>query len=207
MVNFHPEFFCLHKHRNEVSCNGVLFNNIYESPVMDLTETETKSLLNVFEGFKSEMQRPGTPDAEVLISYLKILLIGASRMKIEKRNAENGAEKNKDPEILKNLRSAIEEHFRSKRSPADYGDLLSITPPALNRLSKTYFNKTLSSLIAERLITESKRQLYLTAKPVKLIAYELGFGDEFYFSRYFKKSVGISPQFFRDTVGFNKAEA
>jgi AraC-like DNA-binding protein len=174
---------------------------------MDLTETEAKSLLNVFEGLKYEMQHPGKPEPEVLISYLKILLIDASRMKIEKRSAENNSVKNKDPEILKNLRSAIEEHFRSKHSPADYAELLNITPSALNRLCKTHFNKTLSNLIAERLITESKRELYLTAKPVKLIAYELGFSDEFYFSRYFKNNVGISPQFFRDTVGFDKAEA
>jgi AraC family transcriptional regulator, transcriptional activator of pobA len=28
MLNFHPDFFCIHKHQHEVACNGVLFNNI-----------------------------------------------------------------------------------------------------------------------------------------------------------------------------------
>lgn len=204
MINFNAEFFCLHKHRNEVSCNGVLFNNIYESPVLPLLESEAHTIQNIFEGIRSEMGRADKPDPEVVISYLKILLIDASRFKVEKRSAESGV-KSKDPEILIKLRSAIEQYFRSKHSPAEYADLLSITPSALNRVSKTHFNKTLSALIAERLITESKRELYLTAKPVKQIAYELGFSDEFYFSRYFKNNVGISPQYFRDTVGFDKA--
>ena len=26
---FHPDFFCIHKHQDEIACNGVLFNNIY----------------------------------------------------------------------------------------------------------------------------------------------------------------------------------
>ncbi|TWJ02383.1 AraC-like DNA-binding protein [Mucilaginibacter frigoritolerans] len=205
MINFHPDFFCLHKHRNEVSCNGVLFNNVYDAPVISLTGEESGSMETIFNGMQSEMARPGKPLPEVLLSYLKILLINASRLKIEKLNAQNLPVASKDPDILNQLKDAIEENFRSMHRPGDYANLLNITAPALNRISKTHFNKTLTNLIAERLITEGKRQLYLTSKSVKLIAYELGFNDEFYFSRYFKSNVGISPQFFRDTVGFDKA--
>jgi AraC family transcriptional activator of pobA len=89
---------------------------------------------------------------------------------------------------------------------SDYAGLMHASTK-LNRVSKTYFNKTLSSLITERIIIEAKRELYLTSKPVKLIAYELGFKDEFYFSRFFKNKVAVSPQLFRDTVGFDRADA
>lgn len=206
VVNFHPEFFCLHKHRNEVSCNGVLFNNIYESPVTGLTIDEAQDLLTVMNGLKTEMERPGIAQLEVLISYLKILLINGSRIKMEQRQLADVSTE-KSPAILNSLKDAIEEHFKSRHSPADYAGLLNISTAALNRISKTHFNKTLSNLIADRIITKAKRQLYLTAKSVKLIAYELGFNDEFYFSRFFKSNVGISPQFFRDTVGFDKENA
>ena len=206
MVNFHPEFFCLHKHRNEVSCNGVLFNNIYESPIINLTIDEAQYLLTIITGLKVEMERPGTPQLEALISYLKILLINASRIKIERRHLEYVSIE-KVPVILNSLKDAIEEHFKSLHSPGDYAELLNISTAALNKISKTHFNKTLSNLIADRIITEAKRQLYLTAKPIKLIAYELGYNDEFYFSRFFKSNVAISPQFFRDTVGFDRENA
>jgi AraC family transcriptional activator of pobA len=206
MVNFHPEFFCLHKHRNEVSCNGVLFNNIYESPITSLTTDEAQYLLTIITGLKIEMERQGTPQLEALLSYLKILLINASRIKIEQRHLEYVSIE-KRPVILSNLKDAIEEHFKSLHSAGDYAELLNISTAALNKISKTHFNKTLSNLIADRIITEAKRQLYLTSKPVKLIAYELGFNDEFYFSRFFKSNVAISPQFFRDTVGFDRENA
>lgn len=206
MVNFHPEFFCLHKHRHEVSCNGVLFNNIYESPVLALSEAEFASLHLLFRGIEEEMRRPGIAQMEALLSYLKLLLINASRMKMERRGALPEAVE-KEPEILGRLKAAIEERFASLHSPGDYAGMLNISTAALNKVVKASLDKTLSQLIAERIVVEAKRQLYLTSKPVKQIAFELGYDDEFYFSRFFKGNVGVSPQYFRDTVGVDRANA
>jgi len=41
------------------------------------------------------------------------------------------------------------------------------------------------------------RLLDLTHKPVKVVAMETGYGDPYYFSRVFKKTMGISPEKFR----------
>ena len=113
----------------------------------------------------------------------------------------------KEPFILQKLKDAIEENFKTKHSPADYAAMLYITPKALAKITKTHFNKTLSSLINERIIIEAKRELYLTNKTVKEIAYELGYEDEYYFSRFFKVNADVSPQMYRDTVGYAKAIA
>jgi AraC-like DNA-binding protein len=113
---------------------------------------------------------------------------------------------NKEPFILQNLKEAIEEHYKTKHSASDYADLLNISAKALARITKTHFNKTISNLIAERIIIEAKRELYLTNKPVKEIAWELGYEDEYYFSRFFKTNAEISPQHYRETVGFARAE-
>jgi AraC family transcriptional activator of pobA len=216
MINFHPEFFCLHKHGHEVSCNGILFNNIYESPVLGLSDTEAGSLLLLFRGVEEEMRRPGIAHMEALLSYLKLLLINASRIKMERRSetwqseplrADASVVTMKEPEVLGRLKAAIEEHFVSLHSPGDYAGLLNISTAALNKVVKGTLNKTLSQLIAERIVVEAKRQLYLTATPVKQIAFELGYDDEFYFSRFFKGNVGVSPQLFRDRVGFDRANA
>ena len=76
----------------------------------------------------------------------------------------------------------------------------------LSKLVKDYFNKTLTKLIAQRIVVEAKRELYLTSKSVKEVAFLLGYTDEYYFSRFFKKQVGVSPNIYRKTVGFAKAE-
>src|SRR5690606_39562340 len=31
-IQFHGDFYCIEYHKEEVSCNGILFNNIYQNP-------------------------------------------------------------------------------------------------------------------------------------------------------------------------------
>lgn len=206
VINFHPDFFCIHKHHQEVACNGVLFNNIYNPPFVTVDENADSTFKMLFEQITVEMQNPALAQYELLVSYLKIFLITASRLKAEQQTAIqiNPAE-NKEPFILQNLKNYIETHFKTKHSASDYADLLNISAKALAKLTKTHFNKTLTDLISERIVIEAKRELYLTNKAVKEIAYELGYIDEYYFSRFFKNNADISPQAYRDTVGFGRA--
>lgn len=206
-LNFHPDFFCIHLHQKEVACNGVLFNNIYQPPFIRLTDKDISSLSTLIEQMQTEMQNAALAQYELLISYLKILLITASRLRMD-QNPDIQAEISglKEPFVLQNLKDAIEENFKTKHTPSDYADLLNISPKALGKITRNHFNKTLTNMIAERIVIEAKRELYLTSKPVKSIAYELGFNDEFYFSRFFKNNAEVSPQLYRETVGFARGE-
>jgi AraC family transcriptional activator of pobA len=206
-IYFHSDFFCIHKHQTEVTCNGVLFNNIYQMPFVLVDESLQNTLNKLIEQIKAEMQNPGLAQYELLISYMKIFLISASRSKTEQQPPAMQSKKgNKEPIVLQNLKEAIEKDFKSKHTPGDYAVLLNISPNALAKITKKHFNKTLTDLITERIIIEAKRELYLTNKSVKAIAYELGYDDEYYFSRFFKKNTDIPPQVYRETVGFGKAE-
>lgn len=208
ILNFHPDFFCIHQHHKEVACNGVLFNNIYQPPLITLTEKDIASFYRIIEQMQAEMQNNELAQYELLISYLKIFLITASRLRVN-QNPDIGNDMiiTKEPFVLQNLKDAIEENFKTKHSPAEYADLLNISAKALAKITRNHFNKTLTNMIAERIVIEAKRELYLTSKPVKSIAYELGFNDEFYFSRFFKNNAEVSPQLYRDTVGFARGEA
>jgi AraC family transcriptional regulator, transcriptional activator of pobA len=206
-IYFHSDFFCIHKHQTEVTCNGVLFNNIYQKPFILVDEPLQNTLNKMIEQIKSEMESPGLAQYELLISYMKIFLISASRSKAQQQPQAIPSKKGtKEPFILQDLKEAIDNDFKSKHTPKDYAVLLNISPNALAKITKTHFNKTLSNLITERIIIEAKRELYLTNKTIKEVAYELGYDDEYYFSRFFKKNVNISPQVYRETVGFGKAE-
>jgi AraC-like DNA-binding protein len=207
-IYFHAEFFCIHKHQTEVTCNGVLFNNIYQRPFVFVNKELRDTLHKIVEQIRLEMQNPDMAQYELIISYMKIFLIAASRSKLQQQPQETALKAvDKKPMILQNLKEAIEKDFKSKHAPGDYAVLLNISPNALARITKSYFNKTLTDLITERIIIEAKRELYLTNKTVKEVAWELGYEDEYYFSRFFKKNVNISPQIFRQTVGFGKAES
>lgn len=205
VLHFHPDFFCIHRHHKEVSCNGILFNNIYQPPFIYVDEISSTTFLMLIEQIRTEMQNPALAQYELLVSYLKIFLITASRLRTQQHpQAQEIETENKEPFVLQNLKNSIESNFRKKHSASDYADLLNISAKALAKITKTYFNKTVTDLISERIIIEAKRELYLTNKPVKEIAYQLGYEDEHYFSRFFKNNADISPQLYRDTVGFGR---
>jgi len=207
-IQFHPDFFCIHKHQKEVACNGILFNNIYQPPFITIDDKSSETFKMLMEQMKTEMQNPALAQYELLISYLKIFLITASRLKTEQEpTALQAVAELKEPFILQNLKDAIEKDFKTKHTASDYAKALNISVKALAKITKAHSNKTLTDLISERIIIEAKRELYLTNKAIKEIAYELGYQDEYYFSRFFKTNADISPQMYRDTVGFGRGIA
>jgi len=204
-ICFHPDFFCIHKHHQEVACNGVLFNNIYQPPFVSVDQQTSALFLSLISQMKDEVLKPELAQYELLIAYLKIILINASRLKTQQQEeAQSSLTHKKEPFILQSLKDSIEENFKTKHSASEYAELLNISPKALAKITKAHLNKTLTSLISERIIIEAKRELYLSDKPVKQIAFELGYGDEYYFSRFFKTNAEVSPQIYRETVGFNR---
>lgn len=204
-LQFHPDFFCIHKHQAEVACNGVLFNNIYQPPFTLVDDASANILSGLITQMKAEMTGNALAQYEILVSYLKIFLITASRLKaVQQPEAAAVLADIREPFILQHLKDAIEKDFRKKHSPSEYAEALNISAKALARITKNYFNKTLTELISERIVIEAKRELYLTKKSVKEIAYELGYEDEHYFSRFFKTNADVSPQLYRETVGFGR---
>lgn len=208
VLNFHSDFFCIHKHQKEVACNGVLFNDVYQPPLFLVEQKNTENFYAIIEQMKTEMLQVELAQYELLVSYLKIFLITASRLKVNQTpQAKQDFADTKEPFILQNLKDAIELHYKTKHTASDYASILNISSKALAKITKTHFKKTLTNIISERIIIEAKRELYLTNKTVKEIAYELGYDDEYYFSRFFKTNAEVSPQIFRDTVGFARADA
>jgi AraC family transcriptional regulator, transcriptional activator of pobA len=192
-------------HQKEVACNGVLFNNIYEPPFTTIDVPSAQNFKIILDQMKAEMQNQALAQYELLVSFLKIFLINASRLKTQQHpELSNKLDGLRKPFILQNLKDAIEKDFKIKHSASDYADVLNISVKALAKITKSYFNKTLTDLISERIIIEAKRELYLTNRSVKEIAFNLGYNDEHYFSRFFKNNADVSPQIYRDTVGYGR---
>lgn len=207
-IQFHHDFFCIYRHHKEIASNGILFNNIYQQPFIHLEEGSKKTLLNFVGEIAGELKTEGLRRDEVIVSYLKIFLVLATRIKLEQQSIQVSQDPGgKQMLLVQHLRNAIEDNFRTLHSASDYAGMLHLTPNSLARITKAHFNKTLSELITDRIIIEAKRELYLTNKTIKEIAYELGYEDEYYFSRFFKGKTEISPQAYRETVGFNRGAA
>ncbi|GAB5527681.1 MAG: helix-turn-helix transcriptional regulator [Roseivirga sp.] len=98
--------------------------------------------------------------------------------------------------LLRNFELMVDRYFKEIKSPAQYAELLHITPKHLNRVSNEILGKTATQVITDRVILEAKRLLASRAYSVSQIADELGYEDYSYFSRLFKKHQGVSPREF-----------
>jgi AraC-like DNA-binding protein len=77
---------------------------------------------------------------------------------------------------------------------------LALSPKYLSDLLKQETGKTALELIHLHVISEAKNMLVSGEQNVSEIAYQLGFENPPYFSRLFKKEVGLSPKEFKKSL-------
>ncbi len=206
VINFNSQFIFATQHEKEKTFREVLYNNIARAPLIRIDVNSIIRFKVLCENIESEMQNPSLAQREILVSYLKIFLINVSRLRMEQQPQNIDATKdNKEHYMLQKLKDAIDENFRAKHSPNDYAAMLYVSTKTLAKISKSYFNRTLSDIINERIIIEAKSELFLTNKAIKEIAYELGYEDEYYFSRFFKVNTKVSPKKFREMACLKRA--
>ncbi|WP_221799948.1 helix-turn-helix domain-containing protein [Oceanobacter mangrovi] len=99
---------------------------------------------------------------------------------------------------FKKLNQLIEQHYRQHHPVEFYAEQLRTTPASLSRTCKQVSGKNITDLIYDRIVLEAQRMLIYSSIPVSLIGYELGFTDPAYFSRFFRRRVGLAPSEFRE---------
>jgi len=83
------------------------------------------------------------------------------------------------------------------RSPAYFADSIGIHVNHLNKVLKELTQLSTSALISRRITQEAAYLLNNSSRPIKEIAYLLGFDEPNHFSSFFKSHSGVSPVVFR----------
>ena len=99
--------------------------------------------------------------------------------------------------VISNFRKLIEKYYKEKKLTKDYAALLYVTPNYLTALSKDVTGSSAGELIRQRVLLEAKRLLVNARMNVTEIASELDFIDNSYFTKFFKKYEGMTPEAFR----------
>lgn len=100
--------------------------------------------------------------------------------------------------VTKDFKKLLKQHYKTLKKPAEYANLLNVSVNYLNACVKAVTASSVSSMIHREVIAESQRLLFYTDLDIKEIALDLGFEDQKYYSRLFKKVVGVGPTMFRD---------
>jgi len=188
-INFVRDFYCIQAHDKEVACNGVLFNNIYETPFIAPSKKDIKKLDFILENLMEEFSSSATAQYDMLQAYLKQFIILAVR--IQKENHQ--LKENSESKLFNDFSVLVEMSFKSMHSVTEYAHRLGVSPKTLTKNFQKIGTNTPSDFIKNRIILEAKRQILYSTDSIKQIAFNLGFNDPAYFSRFFTKSTLKSP--------------
>jgi AraC family transcriptional activator of pobA len=147
--------------------------------------------------YSAELQR-------TLLSAVLLLLerwYDASRA--ERREADDA-----DVQVHRRFTTRLEQDFARHHDATHYADALGMPRAALSRALVGLTGRTTKDLVLDRVMLEAARLLRFTDLGIGEVAYAVGFSDQLYFSRAFKRHFGVAPSAYRDRArGGDPAES
>lgn len=147
--------------------------------------------------FKISMafQENGLKDFNLVHVYILELLLTSAKLLHQKHILSE--EELLHSNLLREYERLIDLHFDKLRFPKEYATMLYVTPNYLNATCQKFKGQSAGEMIRSRILLEIKRLLINTNLSASEIAYKLSFKDNSYFSRFFKKHIGVSPDEYR----------
>jgi AraC family transcriptional activator of pobA len=99
--------------------------------------------------------------------------------------------------LVARYQQLIDEHYREGWHLTRYAQALNVTIVQLRAACLAVCDQAPLKLVHERILLEAKRNLIYSARSVAEVAYQVGFEDPAYFSRFFARHVGVAPAQFR----------
>ena len=201
-VAFHHNFFCVHVRMDEFFCDGVVFNRAQQSPVCAVPDASRELIQNLFTEICQSVQASSLLTQSRTLSALHTILLQIAEFMLQNDPEQPVSQETvvrKSP-LTQRFESILDIHYTIRHDVQFYADALCVTPSQLNRRLKKELGKSTSVLIQERIAIEARRKLSDGNTPVKEVAFMLGFKDQLYFSRFFRKHFGSSPSHYFNNV-------
>jgi AraC-like DNA-binding protein len=195
-IFFHTETFYNFNFAQNALSTYPFFYTTQNSPYLLLTEGLTQNISIRFQEVLFEYESEKMYKSRKIISLIDSLYIDLSRIYLE-QNTGVVHKTNMYSEKLKQLEFLIDLNFKIEKSPVQYASWMNMTSKHLNRIVQNSVGKTTSTMIIERVLLEAKRLLSNSHKNINEIAEDLGFEEQGYFSRTFKKITGETPSEFK----------
>jgi AraC-like DNA-binding protein len=172
------------------------FTGIIKDAVIDVPADQQKKIISLFEELIDEAEELRPLEMDMIRSIMLQLFISIARLSFSTTNA---ATPNYNYTLLRSFQKLIEKNFTTIKLPKQYAELLYITPNHLNALCNDVLGISAGEVIRNRIALEAKRLLINNDLTILEIANQLNFADNSYFTKFFKKQTGLTPEEFRKT--------
>lgn len=194
VVNFSDSFFKSFLLQPDYLDSFSFFDQDTSNNVLNLSENVREHICGLFEELLLQNDRATAwRDDIARVLLLRIFLTIEQSDSVDRRKS---SEKGKNATV-RNFIRLIDKHYDRLRLPGQYADMLNVTPNHLNALCKEHLGRQAGELIRNRIVLEAKRLLINLDLTVSEIAYKLNFNDNSYFTKFFRKETGLTPEDFR----------
>jgi AraC family transcriptional activator of pobA len=194
IVNFSESFFLPLFTGAQYLERFPFFGGYGEDQVIQLPKDAQQEATRLFEKLLAELKPVKSHTADMIRILLLQLFIMVSRQ-IEPGRLKQLAKPGYT--VLRNFQKLVNESYARLKLPSEYAALLYVTPNYLNALCKDLLGKPAGEVIRERIILEAKRLLVNADISISEISNQLNFLDNSYFTKFFKKYAGKTPEEFR----------
>lgn len=192
---FHSQEFYETEHPSLMLRDFSFFESNQTEKCFYLKPQEVVLAEQLMEAILNEYQEKNWKKKNMLISLISQLYIHIVRW-IEPKSELNFEAFHQYQTLFSKFEAHLNAEFRTLKNAQAYADLLHISQKHLNRIVKSITGKTTTTIIAERIVLEAKRELVFTNKTVAEIAADLAFDDPSYFNKLFKKHTSETPYTF-----------
>lgn len=130
-----------------------------------------------------------------LHSLVNLLVVWISRR--DQQNVPPDSRDGRNQQLLGGFMKLVEQHYREHPAVETLAHRLGISSAHLNSLCRRLAGQTALQVIHQRLLLEAKRNLIYTSMTISQLSDSLGFSDPTYFSRFFRRLSGKTPNAFR----------
>lgn len=173
------------------------FSGVSAEGVVQLPKAAIPVATRLLEAMLQEMKHPQGYSQDMLRLLVLELFIQITR---NTGQAPSGQEPPHNYVLLRNFRKLVDQHYMQLRLPKDYAALLYVTPNYLNAFCRHMLGKSAGEIIRDRVLLEAKRLLINADMSIATIAWQLNFADNSYFTKFFKKYAGVTPEEFRKNI-------
>lgn len=157
-----------------------------------------ESLMPLFDAIEREARYAAPGQVVAGMSLLSALFVQVARLSDSAAAATGDDPRSRQAGQVEHFRTLVNEQFHLHRGVADYARQLGVTAGHLGRLCRETLGMSPLDVVNARIVHEAQRELVYSTLSVKQVAAELGYEDEAYFGRFFKKHTGQRPTEFRE---------
>lgn len=164
---------------------------------VDRESRHAEALRTLFDAIARETRTTGLATGAVGMSLLAALMVHVAR--VGHGVPVDGTDpRSRKARTVERFRGLLDAHFQQRWPVERYASSLGITAGQLGRLCRELMGVSTLDAINARVLQEAQRMLVYSSLSIKQVAAELGFEDEAYFGRFFKKHAGVRPTEFRN---------